>query len=226
MNSYSIFLTLLAGYISFIFVIGYLFNRRQTSLREFLLGGRRAGPLSIGFSAAASWLTDGAVLAVIGFFMLLGMGSIWGFVAPNIIALLAIAFVVPKIRSIPAMTQPELLEIRYGSFLRLPVALIIIVVMILFTVADIKGFAMVLQVFYGIDTLQAAVIVGLAVAVYVTHGRKSGRPVMNGRPETAWFWEQFWFSPVFRVMAASTGGGELSCHGIDGVILTWTVPSA
>lgn len=170
MDSYSIFLTLLAGYISFLFVIGYLFNRRQTSLREFLLGGRRAGPLSIGFSAAASWLTAGAVLAVIGFFMLLGMGSIWGFVAPNILALLAIAFVVPKIRSIPAMTQPELLEIRYGSFLRLPVALIIIVVMILFTVADIKGFAMVLQVFYGIDTLQAAVIVGLAVAVYVTLG--------------------------------------------------------
>lgn len=170
MDSYSLFLTLLAAYIAFLFMIGYLFNRRQTSLREFLLGGRRAGTLSIGFSAAASWLTAGALLAVIGFFMLLGMGSIWGFVAPNILALLAIALLVPKIRSIPAMTQPELLEIRYGSFLRLPVALIIIVVMILFTVADIKGFAMVLQVFYNIDPLQAAVIVGLSVAVYVTLG--------------------------------------------------------
>jgi SSS family solute:Na+ symporter len=170
MDSYSVFLTLLAGYISFLFIIGYLFNRRQISLREFLLGGRRAGPLSIGFSAAASWLTAGALLAVIGFFMLLGMGSIWGFVAPNILALLALALIVPKIRSIPAMTQPELLEIRYGSFLRIPVALIIIVVMILFTVADIKGFAMVLQVFYGIDTMQAAIIVGLSVAVYVTLG--------------------------------------------------------
>jgi len=170
MDSYSVFLTLLAGYISFLFIIGYLFNRRQISLREFLLGGRRAGPLSIGFSAAASWLTAGALLAVIGFFMLLGMGSIWGFVAPNILALLALALIVPKIRSIPAMTQPELLEIRYGSFLRLPVAIIIIVVMILFTVADIKGFAMVLQVFYGIDTMQAAIIVGLSVAVYVTLG--------------------------------------------------------
>jgi SSS family solute:Na+ symporter len=45
------------------FFIGYLFNRRQISLREFLLGGRSAGPLSIGFSAAASWLTAGALLA-------------------------------------------------------------------------------------------------------------------------------------------------------------------
>jgi len=170
MNSYAFFLTLLAAYISFLFFIGYIFNRRQVSLREFLLGGRRAGPLSIGFSAAASWLTAGALLAVIGFFMLLGVGSIWGFVAPNILALLALVFLVPKIRSIPAMTQPELLEIRYGSFLRLPVALLIIVVMILFAVADIKGFAMVLQVFYNIDSIQAALIVGLSVAVYVTLG--------------------------------------------------------
>ncbi|MFT5701249.1 MAG: SSS family solute:Na+ symporter [Desulforhopalus sp.] len=170
MDGYSIFVMLLAGYVMLLIGTGYYFNKRQTSIREFLLAGKRVGALSIGFSAAASWLTAGAILAVIGFFMLLGMGSIWGFVAPNIIALLVIALLVKKIQSIPAMTQPELLEIRYGSFLRTPVALIIIVVMILFAVADIKGFALVLQVFYGISSLQAALIVGLSVAVYVTLG--------------------------------------------------------
>ena len=170
MDGYSIFVVLLAGYIGLLVATGYYFNKRQNSLREFLLAGRRAGPMAIGFSAAASWLTAGALLAVVGFFMLLGMGSVWGFVVPNILALLIIALLVKKIRSIPAMTQPELLEIRYGSFLRVPVALIIIVVMILFAVADIKGFAMVLQIFYGISTTQAALIVGLSVAVYVTLG--------------------------------------------------------
>jgi len=170
MDGYSIFVVLLAGYIALLVAVGYFYNKRQTSLREFLLAGRRAGPVALGFSAAASWLTAGAMLAVVGFFMLLGMGSIWGFVAPNILALLIIALLVRKIRSIPAMTQPELLEIRYGSFLRLPVALIIIVVMVLFAVADIKGFAMVLQIFYGISKTHAALIVGLSVAVYVTLG--------------------------------------------------------
>lgn len=170
MDGYQIFLLLLAAYIALLISIGWYFNRRQVSIREFLLAGRRAGALSIGFSAAASWLTAGALLAVIGFFILLGMGSVWGFVAPNILALLIIALFVGKIRSIPAMTQPELLEIRYGSFLRTPIAIIIIVVMILFAVADIKGFAMVLQIFYGIDNIQAALIVSLSVAVYVTLG--------------------------------------------------------
>lgn len=170
MNGYSIFMVLLAGYIAFLVATGYYFNKKQNSLRDFMLAGKSAGSLSIGFSAAASWLTAGALLAVIGLFILLGAGSIWGFVAPNIIALLIIALFVKKIKSIPAMTQPELLEIRYGSFLRVPVAIIIIVVMILFAVADIKGFALVLQVLYGISNIQAACIVGISVAVYVSLG--------------------------------------------------------
>ena len=170
MNAYTLFLILLSVYIAFLVLTGLYFSRRQATASEFWLAGRRASFLSIGFSAAASWLTAGALLAVIGFFMLLGMGSVWGFVAPNILALLIIAFFVNKIKDLPAMTQPELLEMRYGSHLRLPVALIITVVMILFAVADIKGFSMVLEVFYGISPVWAALIVGLAVAVYVTLG--------------------------------------------------------
>ena len=170
MSAVSLFLAVLFVYIAFLVITGVYFSRRQTSAADFWLAGRAAGPISIGFSAAASWLTAGALLAVIGFFMLLGMGSVWGFVAPNILALLIIGLFVKKIKNLPAMTQPELLEMRYGSYLRLPVAIIITAVMILFAVADIKGFSMVLEIFYGISPFWAAMIVGLAVAVYVTLG--------------------------------------------------------
>jgi SSS family solute:Na+ symporter len=170
MTAYQLFLLFLAFYIGLLIATGLHFSKRQKTLADFWLAGKEAGGLSIGFSAAASWLTAGALLAVIGFFLLQGMGSIWGFVAPNILALLVIGFLVKKIKKLPAITQPELLELRYGSFLRLPVALIITVVMILFAVADIKGFAMVLQIFYGVSPVHAALIVGLAVAVYVTLG--------------------------------------------------------
>jgi SSS family solute:Na+ symporter len=170
MTSYHLFVLVLSAYICFLILTGFYFSRKRQSLIDFWLAGKSVGALSIGFSAAASWLTAGALLAVIGFYMVLGMGSIWGFVAPNILALIFIAFFVKKIKSLPTITQPELLELRYGNYLRLPVAFIITVVMILFTIADIKGFAMVLQVFYGISPTYAALIVGLAVAVYVTLG--------------------------------------------------------
>ncbi len=170
MTAYQLFLLFLTVYIGILIATGLHFSKRQKTLADFWLAGKDAGGLSIGFSAAASWLTAGALLAVIGFFLLQGMGSIWGFVVPNVMALLIIGLLVKKIKKLPAITQPELLELRYGSFLRLPVALIITVVMILFAVADIKGFAMVLQIFYGVSPLHAALIVGLAVTLYVTLG--------------------------------------------------------
>ena len=170
MSNYTTFIGLLTLYIGGLVGIGLYYNKKQNSSIDFFLAGRGLGPLSIAFSSAASWLTAGALLAVIGFFMLLGMGSIWGFVAPNIIALLVIALLVKRLKRLPAVTQPELLEMRYGGSLRGPVAVIITIVMVFFTVADIKGFSMVLEVFYGLDPLYSVLIVGAAVALYVNLG--------------------------------------------------------
>lgn len=170
MDGYSIFLVMLIVYIAVLVAIGWYFSKKQKSVTDFWLAGRRIGPSALGISAAASWLTAGGVLGVIGFYMLQGMGSIWGFVAPNILALFIIALLVGKIKNLPAITQPELLEQRYGSIIRWPIALVITVVMILFAVADVKGLSLVLQVFYGIDAIYAAVIVAIAVSLYVTLG--------------------------------------------------------
>ncbi|WP_214045635.1 sodium:solute symporter [Methanomethylovorans sp.] len=170
MNSYGLFMLLLAVYILMMVAIGWHFTKRQKSVIDFWLAGRRVNFIAIGCSAAASWMTAGGILAVVGLYMLLGMGSIWGFVAPNILALLVIALLVGKIKHLPAITQPELLEQRYSSSIRGPVALIITVVMILFAVADIKGFAMVLEIFFGLPPVYAAAIVALAVSAYVTLG--------------------------------------------------------
>jgi SSS family solute:Na+ symporter len=161
---------LLATYILILVAIGWYFTKKQKSVTDFWLAGRRINFVAIGCSAAASWMTAGGILAVVGLYMLLGMGSIWSFVAPNILALLLIALLVGKIKHLPAITQPELLEQRYSSSIRGPVALIIVVVMILFAVADIKGFALVLEIFFGLPPVYAAAIVALAVSVYVTLG--------------------------------------------------------
>ena len=170
MEGSQIFFILLAVYLSGLISIGWHFTKKQKSVTDFWLAGREVGAIAIGFSAAASWLTAGALLAVIAFFILLGMGSVWSFVAPNILALLIIALLVGRIKHLPAITQPELLEQRYSSAIRAPVAIIIAIVMILFAVADIKGFALVLEVLYGLNPIYAAGIVALAVSVYVTLG--------------------------------------------------------
>lgn len=222
MDGYNIFLVMLAVYIASLVAIGWYFNNRQKSVTDFWLAGRRIGPGALGFSAAASWLTAGGILAVVGFYMLQGMGSIWAFVAPNIIALLFLAVLVRKIKNLPAITQPELLEQRYGSMVRWPVALIITVVMILFAVSDITGLSLVLQTFYGLDPFYAAVIVAIAVSLYVTLG---------GLYAVIWTDTiQFAFLAIFTVgMAFAAVGtvadGSLSTSAISASELFGNVPA-
>ncbi len=212
MDGYYIFLILLAVYLSGLVGIGWYFTKKQRSVTDFWLAGRKIGPIAIGFSAAASWLTAGGLLAVIGFYMLSGMGSIWGFVAPNILALLIIAMLVGRIKHLPAITQPELMEQRYSSAIRAPLAFIIAIVMILFAVADIKGLALVLQVFYGLDPLYAALIVAVAVSVYVTLGGLS-----------AVVWTdvvQFSFLALFTIVMAFLAVGAATSGAVDGASLS------
>lgn len=207
MDGYQTFLILLAVYLLGLIAIGWYFSKRQKSVTDFWLAGREVSAIGIGFSAAASWLTAGALLAVIGFYMLLGMGSIWGFVFPNIAALLIIALLVGRIKNLPSVTQPELLEMRYSSAIRAPVAIIITIVMTLFAVADIKGFAFVLEVFYGVSQIHAALIVAIAISVYVTLGGLS-----------AVVWTdvvQFVFLSVFALVMAALAVSAATSGGVD-----------
>ncbi len=212
MDGYSIFLIVLAVYIASLVAIGWYFNNRQKSITDFWLAGREIGAPVLGFSAAASWLTAGGILAVVGYYMLQGMGSIWVFVAPNIIALLFLAVLVRKIKNLPAITQPELLEQRYGSIVRLPIAVIITVVMILFAVSDITGLSLVLQTFYGLDPLYAAIIIAAAVSIYVTLG---------GLYAVMWTDTiQFTFLAIFAVGMAFAAVGTVADGGLGTVAIS------
>ncbi len=164
------FLILLVLYIAALVAIGWHFAKKQRTMTDFWIAGREIGTANIGMSAAASWLTAGALFGVTGMFLSIGLGSIWIFVAPNIIALALIAVIVPRIKRLPSLTQPELIEIRYGPVLRAPIAIAITIVMILFAVADFKGFGYVLEVFYGIPPIYSVAIMVIAISLYVTLG--------------------------------------------------------
>lgn len=80
MSDFQQFLGLLLCYIALLILIGFYFKRKQQSQADFWLAGKSVGPVSIGISAAASWLTAGAMLSVTGFtiqagFVLLDMSN-------------------------------------------------------------------------------------------------------------------------------------------------------
>jgi len=170
MNGYYLFLMGFAAYILLLVAIGLHFVRRQRDMVDFWIAGREVGWLNVGFSAAASWLTAGAMLFVTGLFVMVGVGSMWLFVVPNILALVVIALLTGRIKRLPTITQPELLEMRYSPMLRAPIAIFIAMMMVMFAVADFKGFSYVLSVFYGIPEVLAVVLMAVGVAVYTSLG--------------------------------------------------------
>lgn len=139
-------------------------------MTDFWLAGREVGAANIGFSAAASWLTASALLLATGLFLFIGVGSIWIWVFPNVAGLMILALLAKRLRSVPAITQPELLEIRYDPLVRAPVALAITITMILFAVTDFIGFKLVLGSFFGVPPLYAVLIMAVAVSIYVSLG--------------------------------------------------------
>lgn len=170
MDAYSLFLAFLVVYIAALAGIGLYFSRRQRSVTDFWLAGRELGPITIGFSAASAWITASALLLATGLFLLIGVGSIWIWVFPNIAGLIIIAAISGRIKNIPALTQPELMEIRYDPIIRAPVAVAVTIMMILFSVTDFIGFKLVLGTFFGIEPFFAVAIMAASVAFYVSVG--------------------------------------------------------
>lgn len=167
---YYVFIGLLVVYLAILVFIGFYFNKKQKSVTDFWLGGRRIGPIPIGFSSAASWITGGGILSVIAMYITGGLGSVWTFAAPNVIALFAIGLLVGKIKSLPSITQPELLEQRYSGSVRAPVAVIVMIVMMLFAAADVSGLSLIFNIFFGIEPIYAAILIAGAVSIYVLLG--------------------------------------------------------
>ena len=97
MNMRIMFGVALAIYIFVLLAIGWYYSKKQKSVVDFWLAGRKLGYIPIGFSAAASWITGGGILAVTASYLLGGLGSIWTFAAPNVIALFTIGLLVSKI---------------------------------------------------------------------------------------------------------------------------------
>lgn len=170
MDPYYIFLIFLGLYIAMLAGIGMRSSRKRSSVTDFWLANRELGPRIIAISAAASWISASALLLSTGLFLLIGVGSIWVWVLPNVAALVVIAMLTGKIKNIPALTQPELMEIRYSPTIRAPVAIAITIMMALFSVVDFIGFKLVMGTFFGVQPHYAVLIMAASVAFYVSIG--------------------------------------------------------
>jgi SSS family solute:Na+ symporter len=109
-------------------VVGAYFNRRQTGLDEYFVGGRRMTSKHIGLSVVATDVGGGFSIGLGGLGFIMGLSASWLLFSGLIGAWLAAVFLVPRVKAIGEThlhrSFPDFLAHRFGESTRLVAALV------------------------------------------------------------------------------------------------------
>lgn len=157
-------------YLGIMLYIGYYASRKIQSNEDFMVAGRRLGPVMMAGTLAATEVGGGSSLGVVEkAYGNWGMSAIW-YVMAMAVTFLILSFVAPKLRNALVKTVPEYLRRRYGQAPGFISAIIMILPLIGLTAIQFIASAVVLSVMTGLPYMWAVVIVAVVVTIYSVLG--------------------------------------------------------
>lgn len=157
-------------YLLFMLWIGWYSSTKISSNTDFMVAGRRLGPLLMAGTLAATEIGGGSSLGVVqngmsGF----GMSASWYIITMGI-AFVILSFIAPKFRAATVKTVPEYFRRRYGKACGLITAIIMLLPLVGLTAGQFIASAVILSTMLGIEYKIAVVIVAVVVTVYSIMG--------------------------------------------------------
>ncbi|MDO4595193.1 MAG: sodium:solute symporter family protein [Tissierellia bacterium] len=150
--------------------IGYYASQKVSSNEDFMVAGRRLGPIMLAGTLAATEIGGGSSLGVVEkSFGDWGLGASW-YVITMGIAFVILSFVSSKIRTSEVKTVPEYFRRRYGRKSGLITAIIMILPLIGLTASQFIASSTIVSVMLGLDYKVAVTIVALVVTIYSVLG--------------------------------------------------------
>jgi solute:Na+ symporter, SSS family len=157
-------------YFCILLTIGWFASRKIKSSEDFLVAGRRLGPLLLAGTLAATEIGGGSSLGVVEkAYGNWGMGAIW-YVVTMGITFVILSFFAPKLRSSMVKTIPEYLRKRYGEAPGIISAIVMILPLIGLTGIQIIASGIVLSVMTGLSYTIAVIIISVVVITYSSIG--------------------------------------------------------
>ena len=168
MNLTVIFIVIL--YLIAMLYIGYYSSKKVSTNEDFMVAGRRLGPLLMAGTLAATEIGGGSSLGVVEkAYGSWGLGASW-YVTTMGIAFVILAFIAPKFRAAEVKTVPEYFRRRYGRSAGLITAVIMILPLIGLTASQFIASATIVSVMLGINIRIAVTVVAVVVTVYAIMG--------------------------------------------------------
>lgn len=162
------------AYVVLLVVIGLLSARQVRSEGDYLVAGRRLGPIVLGATLPATQMSAGTAIGTVGFIALYGYQYDWFWIALWTGWLVSMLFVAPRMyefgRTHDGMTIPDIVGARFGRSLRFVVAIVIVVAFLLLFSAEYQGAATVFNLVFGISYIPAVLISALVVGLYSLSG--------------------------------------------------------
>ena len=153
-------------YLIVILGIGIYSSRRIRSSSDYLVAGRKLGPLVLAATLAATCIDGGSTIGVVASaYGKWGASAVWYNISIGL-ALILLAFLAPRMRNTGVRTVPEYFRIRYGHTAGILESILTIVSMIGLTAAQLKVSASILEVMLGMDYNTALVLVAVLICVY------------------------------------------------------------
>ncbi|MDO9592253.1 MAG: sodium:solute symporter family protein [Erysipelotrichaceae bacterium] len=157
-------------YMLIMLFIGWWSSKRIKTNEDFMVAGRRLGPILMAGTLAATEIGGGSSLGVVekGFGEW-GLGAHW-YVSTMGIAFIILAFLAPKFRNAKVKTVPEYFRRRYGKSTGLITSIVMILPLIGLTASQFIASAIIVKVMLGIDYRIAVTIVAFVVTAYSIMG--------------------------------------------------------
>ena len=150
--------------------IGWYSSTRITSNTDFMVAGRRLGPLLMAGTLAATEIGGGSSLGVVQQGMENhGISSAWYIITMGF-AFVILTFLAPKFRAATVKTVPEYFRRRYGKSAGLITAIIMVLPLIGLTAGQFIASSVILSTMLGISYQTAVIIVAAVVTIYSVMG--------------------------------------------------------
>lgn len=176
MADFLTFMVMLVIYSAVMIYIGYRGYKATKNVQDWLVAGRRIGPLVVAMSYGATFISAVAIIGFAGQAQVYGMQLLWLSVL-NIIVGILIAFIIfgnrTRIMSktLQALTFTELLGKRFNSrFIQGFGGAVIAIFIIAYSAAVFKGTASLIQGTFGTSYQTSIIVFTVIVAAYVLLG--------------------------------------------------------
>ncbi|SEJ72069.1 sodium/proline symporter [Bhargavaea ginsengi] len=175
MNTVTLFTWIgFAAFLAIMLVLGYIGTKKTKNIRDFAIGGGRLGPVVLGLSFAATYLSAATFLGYPGWSHEWGLTNLWLMLAMIGGGAIGVLMVAKKIRKLneeqKSLSLPDWLGDYYNSdLLRVGTGLILLF-NIFYIAAQFVAGARIFEYLLGMDYRTGLILITVIVVVYVFGG--------------------------------------------------------